>query len=295
MAISLLAASVGGWVAGLRRPDVTRAPVPRASATAAPLQRVVHRASDPAKVAQFYESCIGLQQLAADGATLLGRSEAGLCLEVVPGDASGGYATLSARVPDVDEAVRKVRDWYGEDATAVVEAETVEHGASLIPDQPDDTVTPIKQATVQDPSGATLVLWEGGSAPTLSAALLPVYEWKTSQSWCALPCLLERVSSLELTSPFPTRRYEETLGWSTLRQQSNVPLEASMTFTLGVPADEAPGPCGPMGDEPAGVLQIRYDYGSKKPKVEDGLVALVVGSGTADALSDPDGYPVKAS
>lgn len=67
-----------------------------------------------------------------------------------------------------------------------------------------------------------------------------------------------------------------------------------MTFTLGVPGDEAPGPCGPMGDEPAGVLQIRYDYGAKKPKIEDGLVALVVGSGTADALSDPDGYPVKA-
>ena len=68
----------------------------------------------------------------------------------------------------------------------------IEHGASLIPDQPDDTVTPIKQATVQDPSGATLVLWEGGSAPTLSAALLPVHEWKKSQSWCAAPCLLER-------------------------------------------------------------------------------------------------------
>ena len=97
--------------------------------------------------------------------------------------------------------MQKVRDWYGEEATAVVEPKTVEHGASLIPDQPDDTVTPIKQATVQDPSGATLVLWEGGSAPTLSAALLPVHEWKKSQSWCATPCLLERglVSRAHLT------------------------------------------------------------------------------------------------
>lgn len=205
MAIALFSSNLEGWVAGLHRPAATRAPLPCASATAAPLQRVVHRASDPARVAEFYESCVGLEKLAADGATLLGRSEDGLCLEVVPGDASGGYATLSARVPNVDEAVQKVRDWYGSEA-AMVEPKTIEHGASLIPDQPDDTVTPIKQATVQDPSGATVVLWEGGSAPTLSAACLQVHEWKKSQSWCAAPCPLdpELVSELQ-HAPFDSQ------------------------------------------------------------------------------------------
>ena len=57
----------------------------------------------------------------------------------------------------------------------VVEPGTIEHVASLVPQQEDDAVNPVKQATVTDPSGATVLLWEaendaGGPAPSAGAA-----------------------------------------------------------------------------------------------------------------------------
>ena len=289
----LLHASTYAWQpqsGSLRRSAVSRATAPCASADpCGPLRRVVHRVGDQEAVGRFYESCVGLEALPCPPGNkecmVVGASEDALCLELVSGSASTGYAMLCARVPSVDEAVERVRKWCADtdDAAAVQkEPATIEHTASLIPDQPEEEFNPVKQATVCDPSGASVVLWEaggeaGGGAATLTGVRLEVYEWKKSQTW-----------------------YEQSLGWATLRHQSNVPLEAGLTITVGEKAagGEAPSVWGAEAAEAkGGVVMVHYGYGTKKAKCPDGLVSLVVdrpgmGPGMSHELADPDGYPV---
>ena len=199
MMLVLASASVQAWQTpgGLSRSVVARASVPCASADACgPLQRVVHRVGDQELVGRFYESCVGLEMLPCPAGksecTVMGLSVESLCLELVSGDASG-YAMLCARVPSVDGAVEAVRKWCADStdkAAVLVEPETVEHIASLLPEQPDDVVNAVKQATIVDPSGASVLLWEaeGDAGPAaLTGLLLEVYEWKKSQTWCAAP------------------------------------------------------------------------------------------------------------
>jgi catechol 2,3-dioxygenase-like lactoylglutathione lyase family enzyme len=286
--ILLASATAHAWQlgGGLRRPVAARASTVCASAEACgPLQRVVHRVGEPELVGRFYESCVGLEMLACtpgkEQCTVMGQSEEALCLELVAGDASGGYHKLCARVPSVDGAVAAVRKWCADSsdkASVLIEPDTVEHIASLVPEQPDDVVNAVKQATITDPSGATVLLWEAesdaGGPATLTGLLLEVYEWKASSDW-----------------------YSETLGWSLLRHQSNVPLEAAMTLTVGAPSGDLPGVWG--SEAPylgGGVLMVQYIFGCKKIAPRDGLAALVVAraagvSGTHE-LTDPDGNQV---
>ena len=84
------------------------------------------------------------------------------------------------------------------------------------------------------------------------------------------------------------------MGWSTVRWQSNVHREASLTVTLAAAAPTEP--VGPRGaTEP--VLQLTYQYGCSPivPQLSGGLKALVLdGAGkAADATADPDGYIVQ--
>ena len=285
--VVLASATAHAWQlgGGLRRPVAARASVCASAEACGPLQRVVHRVGDQELVGRFYESCIGLEMLACtpgkEQCTVMGQSEESLCLELVSGDVTSGYHTLCARVPSVDGAVEAVRKWCADSsdkASVLIEPDTVEHIASLVPEQPDDVVNPVKQATITDPSGATVLLWEAesdaGGPATLSGMLLEVYEWKASKDW-----------------------YSETLGWSTLRHQSNVPLEAALTMTVGAPSGDLPGVWG--GEAPylgGGVVMVKYVYGCKKIEPRDGLVALVVArasgvSGTHE-LTDPDGNQV---
>lgn len=269
----------------LHRSVVGRATTPCASADACgPLQRVVHRVEDQEAVGRFYESCVGLEPLPCPPSNkecmVVGKSEDALCLELVSGSATQ-YVKLCARVPSVDDAVERVRKWCADadDKAAVLsEPETIEHTASLIPEQPEEAVTPVRQATVSDPSGASVLLWEVGGeesesgGATLTGAHLEVYEWKKSQTW-----------------------YEQNLGWSTLRHQSNVPLEAAITITVGAPGGEPGGVWGAEAEAATGgVLLLHYAYGTAKIQQPDGLVALVVARPMAGALdtTDPDGYPV---
>ena len=179
----LASATAHAWQlgGGLRRPVAARASVSATVEACGPLQRVVHRVSDRELVGRFYESCVGLEAQACtpgnEQCSVVGQSEAALCLELVSGEASRGYHTLCARVPSVDEAVAAVRKWCADSsdkASVVVEPGTIEHVASLVPQQEDDAVNPVKQATVTDPSGASVLLWEAGSGepePSASASV----------------------------------------------------------------------------------------------------------------------------
>ena len=178
----LASATAHAWQlgGGLRRPVAARASVSATVEACGPLQRVVHRVSDRELVGRFYESCVGLEAQACtpgnEQCSVVGQSEAALCLELVSGEASRGYHTLCARVPSVDEAVAAVRKWCADSsdkASVVVEPGTIEHVASLVPQQEDDAINRVKQATVTDPSGASVLLWEAGSGepePSASAS-----------------------------------------------------------------------------------------------------------------------------
>jgi len=267
---------------------------------------------DQEAVGRFYESCVGLEPLPCPPSNkecmVVGKSEDALCLELVSGSATQ-YVKLCARVPSVDDAVERVRKWCADadDKAAVLsEPETIEHTASLIPEQPEEAVTPVRQATVSDPSGASVLLWEVGGeesesgGATLTGAHLEVYEWKKSQTWSAARarravCLARGCRRPRLRACVRGGRYEQNLGWSTLRHQSNVPLEAAITITVGAPGGEPGGVWGAEAEAATGgVLLLHYAYGTAKIQQPDGLVALVVARPMAGALdtTDPDGYPV---
>ena len=167
----LASVTAHAWqLGGLHRPAAARASVCASAEACGPLQRVVHRVGDQELVGRFYETCVGLEMLSCPPGktqcTVMGQSEESLCLELVSGDESGGYHKLCARVPSVDTAVEAVRIWCAESsdkAAVLIEPETVEHIASLFPEQSDDAVNPVKQATITDPSGATVLLWEAES------------------------------------------------------------------------------------------------------------------------------------
>ena len=240
----------------------------------ATLQRVVHEVRDLSQTAAFYEGCFGLSALPVDGRTVLAASSgAGLGLELLDSpraegyDAGGAYSGLSVLTPDLDAALAAARSHGG----AVLSApELVEYGASLVPDEEEETTTPVRQAAVADPDGYPLLLYEGGGGggAVLTGVRLDVYEWKSSQTW-----------------------YEETLGWKTLRWQSNVPSDASVTVTLGAERDGAVGPCGPVAAGEPPVVHARYRYGCKPTKLA-GVKAMVLG-GEGGELADPDGVPIR--
>jgi hypothetical protein len=87
--------------------------------------------------------------------------------------------------------------------------------------------------------------------------------------------------------------YTSNFGWSTLRWQSNVPLDPSITVTVG-PKDLLAhvGPCGPTNDESAAVLQLQYEYGCDKTVHKGGLqeIALSYEGASDNVREDPDGY-----
>ena len=65
----------------------------------------------------------------------------------------------------------------------------MEHGPSLVPDEPETTENVLVEAVVADPSGFPLLLHQCAEAECacLSGARLSVHEWKKSQEWCAPP------------------------------------------------------------------------------------------------------------
>ena len=106
-----------------------------------------------------------------------------------------------------------------------------------------------------------------------------------------LPCLCWRLLSRPSVLPLACRW--EGLGWRTLRWQSNVVREASLTVTMG--AADSPTPVGPRGGDEA-VVQLTYNYGSAPIVHQEsgGFEGLVVGAGDEDAreMRDPDEYTV---
>lgn len=247
----------------------------RMAVGAGELLRITHRVADVAATAKFYSEVLGMEQEATDSGVLLHAADgAGLRLELLEGgafQAEAGYQGLSARVPSVASAVEAITASGG---SVLHEPAMVEHGPSLVPDEAEENRNEVLEAVVADPSGYPLLLHEcaDADAACLTGARLDVHEWKTSQEWW------------------------ESLGWTTLRWNSNVHREASLTITVGanaVPADE---PVGPRGSASAPVLQLTYAYGCRPiAQPADGALAslvLAAADGTASELADPDGYKV---
>ena len=168
----------------------SRTPTPCMAASAGQLLRVSHAVADVAATASFYEACLGLSSTpATDGAdsVVLGAESGGLRLELVAVDGGGfqpnaGYGGLSACVPSVSAALAAAVESGGR---VLCEQAVVEHGPSMVPDEPEETTNPLTEAIVADPSGYPLLLHEADAAdqPTLSGVKLDVYEYKTSQEW----------------------------------------------------------------------------------------------------------------
>ena len=260
------------------------APLPRATGAfatvdckAGPLLRVTHVVDAAAPVAAFYEGCLGLSATQnTGGSTLVGASRDGdLGLELVtqPGGkftAGRGYSGLMARVPSVAAAAAAAAEYGGQ---VLIEPTTVTHGPSRVPEEDDELDHDIVEAVVSDPCGYPLLLYEvDGADAALCGARLDAYEWKRAEEWW------------------------NGIGWKTLRWQSNVPNEASITLTLS----NAPGDAGPRGPPPpaGGVVQVTYQYAAAPIDVGDGsgLHALVLAAANVDEagakLKDADGNPV---
>lgn len=275
-------------------------------AKAGSLVRVTHLVEEVAPVAEFYERALGLTTATQpDGCVLVGPA-GGLRLELVaqPGAAyeAGSYGGLLVRVASVEGAVAAATACGG---TVLAPPTTLEHGASLVPDEPDELVTPVLEATVADPGGYPVLLYQpsaeaggdgggdgagagAGTAAFIGGARLDVHDWKRSQEWW------------------------HSLGWATRRWQSNVPRESSLTLTVAAAAEADAAPVSPRGpascdDEP--VVQLTYRYGSGPVRPEGcGLHGLALADATQPAhrvpypdrtpeaagaqLDDPDGYRV---
>ncbi|EOD28931.1 hypothetical protein EMIHUDRAFT_224594 [Emiliania huxleyi CCMP1516] len=253
-----------------------RATPPRLAA----LERVAVSVGDAASAAAFYEATLGLVAT-ADATTDDGRPRhllgggGSLQLELREGgadgaaagySAEGGYRGLVARVGNVAAAVAAARENGG---TVLSESATVEHGPSSKPEEGVDVVTAVTQATVADPAGYPLLLFEAGEGEggVLCAARCDVTAWKASEDWWQ-------------------RRGLETLRW-----QANLPNEASISRDTIA----SPRPPLRLGDE--AVLQLRYVYSAADVQQAGGLEALVVsspgcGEEGVEEGKEPDGYPV---
>lgn len=238
------------------------------------LLRVVHGVVDVEAVANFYTAGLGLSSSTLpDGHVLLGDVK-GLRLELCTDadgayEPKGGYRGLSLRVPDVAAALVAASASGG---SVLSEPGTIVHGPSQTPEEPDSMDNEIVEAIVADPAGYPVLLHEaeGCTTAAFSGARCDCHEWKASQEWW------------------------ESLGWSTVRWQSNVHREASLTVTLAAAAPTEP--VGPRGaTEP--VLQLTYQYSCAPivPQPSGGLGALVLAAAdnAAAATADPDGYAVR--
>ena len=162
-------------------------------AAAGDFLRVTHRVDDVSATAAFYTATLGLEQTdtaAEESVFLQSPGGAGLGLELVGASgaafASGaGYQGLQARVPSVADAVAAATANGG---VVLSEPSEIEHGPSLIPDEPEENENMILEAVVADPSGYPLLLHEctDAEAACLTGARMNVYEWKRSQEWCVL-------------------------------------------------------------------------------------------------------------
>jgi len=234
--------------------------------------KIVHGVADTASVANFYTAGLGLSSETLDDGQVSVGGDGGVRLvlrEATDGayQPEGGYRGLSLRVPSVAAAFEAASACGG---NVLSEPAIVVHGAGLIPEEPEDMDNEILEAVIADPAGYPILLHEAGDAQaaSLSGVRCECHEWKTSQEWW------------------------EALGWKTVRWQSNVHREASLTVTLA-PKAETTGPRGAADP----VLQLTYQYGCNPitPQAAGGLEAFVLARAddSASELSDPDGYAVR--
>ena len=193
------------------------------------LLRVVHQVSDPAAVATFYQGSFGFEPVHAEdvpGTTRLVSSSGALPqLELVRTEGGSfsegaGYLGLSVRVADVAAAVAAAVTNGG---SVLQEPRVVPHGPSLEPLEDDEVITPVEEATVADPCGFPVNLYNDTSCmgSVLCGVRLATDDWKKTQEW-----------------------WQSELGWKTLRWQSDVPRLASLNVLLGGPGERRLGGVG---------------------------------------------------
>jgi len=253
-------------------------------AMATNLLRVSHVVDDVGATAGFYVKCLGLESSMAEGSAMLAapgnpsgnlrlelRQEAGarFCASAgYQGLEGAGYQGLMARVPSISDACEAAMSNGGAVLRA---AEMINHGASLMPEENEEEDNPVLEALVADPSGYPLLLHEcdGVEAACLSGVRIAVHEWKKSQEW-----------------------YEK-LGLHTVRWNSNVHREASLTITLGGGTANLPvGPRGYLPPSNAPVLQLMYIYGASPVKDSSAVQIVLATDEAKDVVADPDAYQI---
>ena len=158
--------------------------------SAGELLKVSHPIDDVSATAAFYQGLLGLEKTETDcGVLLSAAGGAGLAVELrtLTGAAfepNSGYLGLTARVPSVEAALLAATASGG---TVLSEPMAIEHGPSLVPDEPEDNSNELLEAIVADPSGYPLLLHECADAgePCLSGARFECRDWKKTQEWCA--------------------------------------------------------------------------------------------------------------
>ena len=254
-------------------------------AAAAEMRRVLHGVDNLEATTAFYTSCLGMAasedgdsvQLtsSAGGLGLELRREAGAAFVAVPGyqhREGAGYQGTMAWVPSVADAVAKA---VANGGTVLREEETINHGASLEPEEDEELDNPVVEALVADPCGYPVLLCEcaEATAPCIAGVRMAVHTWKKSQAWY------------------------EGLGWKTVRWNSNVHREASLTVSLSAAVADPPiGPRGSLPPATTPILQLNYIYGSTPvPSDKGGFGGLVFAAADGESpaeLADEDGYKV---
>lgn len=255
------------------------------------LLRIEHQVGleDTEACEKFYAS-LGIK--AADG--MVGEADAGLRVKFVPIEGGGhqnakdladrlpdarrhehGYDGLVVRVPSVADALAA-----GEKNGGIVVrgADKMMYIGALIPEQRGEVQTNITEAMISDPAGYPVHLYEvAEQTPLLAGAQLLVVNWPGH------------------------KKFWEALGWTTVRDQSLVPFVAARTWNMaaqpGAPDPKDMGPRGAWKGPTEPVVQLRYDFGCTRLKMNPkGLAAIVLKA--ADGVSPqkidnpPEGFPI---
>ena len=158
--------------------------------SAGELLKVSHPIDDVSATAAFYQGLLGLEKTETDcGVLLSAAGGAGLAVELrtLTGAAFEPNSELLGAHSACTECGGSAIGGHSEWRTVLSEPMAIEHGPSLVPDEPEDNSNELLEAIVADPSGYPLLLHECADAgePCLSGARFECRDWKKTQEWCA--------------------------------------------------------------------------------------------------------------
>ena len=220
---------------------------------------------------EFYEKALGMKVLQQDAAcAVLGYG--GACtggLELHAGGAADGgkrgdaFVGIGVTALEASAFVRQSEQFGGK---IVRPFDEYGYGASLIPDEDEMVIKPVRYGWVHDPDGNLVEVTEGPGAGTLRKVILSVLDLEESVAF-----------------------YTEKLGMTLHRRRSNInskPKHASICAFVSAEKTESEGT----------LLELVYNYATERLNMGTGFVRLALapgaGAGVADAVVDPNAYPI---